>query len=195
MTISLTKGSTLSLAKNAGLDKVVMGLGWDAAKSGGLMGRLFGGGGGGGAIDLDASVLVYDGTGAILDTVWFRQLRGMGGAIRHSGDNRTGDGDGDDETISVDLGSLPANVVSLVFTVNSFSGQNFSAVDNAVCRLVDARDGKELCRYVLSEKGRHTGVFMAVLTRRSGSWEIRAIGETMSGRTVQDMAREAIRHI
>lgn len=193
MTISLTKGSTLSLAKNAGLDRVVMGLGWDAAKSSGLMGRLFGGGGG--EIDLDASVLVFDRSGQVLDTVWFRQLRGMGGAIRHSGDNRTGDGDGDDETISVDLGSLPANVVSLVFTVNSFTGQNFNAVDNAVCRLVDARGSKELCRYVLSEKGAHTGVIMAVLTRKTGSWEIKAIGETMSGRTVQDMARDAIRHI
>lgn len=193
MTISLTKGATLSLAKNTGLDKVVMGLGWDAAKPKGLMGRMFGGGSGG-EIDLDASVLVYDRNGSVVDAVWFRQLKGMNGAIRHSGDNRTGDGDGDDETISVDLASLPATVESLVFTVNSYTGQTFNAVDNAVCRLVDARGNTELCRYVLSDKGSHTGVIMAVLSRKSGAWEMRAVGEVLSGRTIKDMGPEAARH-
>lgn len=193
MSISLSKGQTLSLAKNTGLSRVTMGLGWDAAKPKGFFGRLTGGGGG--DIDLDASVIVYDNAGRVLDTVWFRQLTGMQGAIRHSGDNRTGDGDGDDESISVDLSALPANAQALVFTVNSFTGQNFDQVDNAHCRLLDDNARSELCKFTLAEKGSHTGVIMAVLSRKSGAWEMQAIGSAAQGRTVQDMAQAATRFI
>jgi len=192
MSITLSKGQSISLAKNTGLSNVFMGLGWDAAKPKGFFGRLAGGGD---SIDLDASVIVMDATGRTLDTVWFRQLTGMNGAIRHSGDNRTGDGDGDDEVIKIDLSALPASATSLVFTVNSFTGQNFNQVENATCRLVDMKGNTELCSFALGEKGNHTGVIMAVLSRKSGSWEMKAIGVATNGRTVADLAGEAARYI
>jgi tellurium resistance protein TerZ len=77
--------------------------------------------------------------GQMVDIVWFRQLQSKDGSIKHSGDNRTGAGEGDDEQIIVDLSRIPANVKSLVFTVNSFTGQNFSQVENAYCRIVKCR--------------------------------------------------------
>ncbi|MBW3243643.1 TerD family protein [Epibacterium sp. DP7N7-1] len=197
MSISLKKGGSLSLSKESGLSKVYMGLGWDAAKPtkpSGFLGRLVGGVQAA-SIDLDASVIVYDNAGHVLDTIWFQKLNSRDGSIRHSGDNRTGDGDGDDETISVDLDRLPANAETLIFTVNSFTGQNFKEVENAVCRLVNAHDSKELCQFVLAEKGAHTGVIMASLSRKSGEWKMTAIGESANGRTVNDMAADAVRYL
>jgi tellurium resistance protein TerZ len=123
MSISLQKGQKISLAKEGGgaLTTVVMGLGWDVMEKKGFLGF----GGGKQEIDLDASCLLFDERGALLDTVWFRQLRSRDGSIQHSGDNRTGEGGGDDEQIIVNLGAVPANVKSLVFTVNSFTGRVF----------------------------------------------------------------------
>lgn len=193
MAINLSKGQTINLNKEApgGLTRVRMGLGWDAVKKKGFLGF----GGGSGEIDLDASCILFDGAGNPLDTVWFRQLSSRDGSIQHSGDNRTGEGDGDDETIMVDLQRLPGNVQSLVFTVNSFTGQTFNEVDNAFCRLVDETSGKEISRFTLAEKGGHTGVIMAVVTRQSGSWEMKAVGSAGGGRTVQDLAQQAARAI
>jgi tellurium resistance protein TerZ len=191
MGISLSKGQTVSLAKNTGLAKVAMGLGWDAAKKKGMFGMFAAAA----DIDLDASVLVFDANGGVLDTVWFRQLRGMNGAIVHSGDNRTGDGDGDDETINIDLAALDAKAVSLVFVVNSFTGQTFNDVENASCRLVDLAKREELVKFTLAEKGANTGVVMALLSRKTGAWEMTAIGQPVNGRTVQDMTAAARRVI
>lgn len=187
MGISLSKGQTVSLAKNTGLAKVAMGLGWDAAKKSGFFGRLSAPA----EIDLDASVLVFDAHGAVLDTVWFRHLRGMNGSIVHSGDNRTGEGDGDDETINIDLAALDAKAVSLVFVVNSYTGQTFNDVENASCRLIDLAKKEELVKFTLAEKGANTGVIMAKLSRASGAWEMTAIGKPMNGRSVQDMTAAA----
>jgi tellurium resistance protein TerZ len=192
MSVSLSKGQTVSLAKNVGLTRVFMGLGWDAVKPKGFFARMTGGGG---EIDLDASVIAFDQNKQAVDTVWFRQLTGLSGAIVHSGDNRTGEGDGDDEVINVDLSKLPPQVMTMVFTVNSFTGQNFNQVENATCRLVDATTGTELVNFKLTEKGAHTGVIMSVLTRKSGEWEMKAIGEADSGRTVQDLASNAVNYI
>lgn len=194
MGITLAKGEKLSLAKNTGLSKVAMGIGWDPAKKAtGFFGRLTGGGSG--EIDLDASVLVFSDQGHVLDTVWFRNLRGMNGAINHSGDNRTGDGDGDDETISVDLSALPANAQTLVFTVNSFTGQTFNAVANAHARLVDTNARTELAKFTLTEQGAHTGVVMVVLSRKSGAWEMTAVGKPTAGSTVKDMVEDCQRYL
>lgn len=197
MGLTLTKGKSLSLAKDTGLSRVTVGLGWDPAKpaSGGFLSKMFGGGGDAGSIDLDASVIVMNGQKSTLDTIWYRQLTGMNGAIRHSGDNRTGEGDGDDESIEIDLDRLPADAVHLVVTVNSFTGQTFNQVDNAVCRLVDESNREELCKFTLAEKGSHTGVVMAALSRVNGHWEMKAIGEIANGRTVKDIASEAARFI
>ncbi|GGK19954.1 TerD family protein [Salinarimonas ramus] len=196
MAISLSKGQTISLAKeSAGLSKVKMGLGWDPVKKkGGFLSGLLGGGGGG-DIDLDASCLMFDAGKQHLDTVWFRQLKSNDGAIVHSGDNLTGAGDGDDETIAVELERLPAAVQTLVFTVNSFRGQTFNEVENAFCRLVDERAGKEIARFTLTEQGAHTGVVMAVVSRASGEWTMKAIGAPANGRTAQDLAGAAAAHI
>lgn len=185
MSISLSKGQTLSLAKNnPGLSRVFMGLGWDPIKKGGLLGGLFGGGG---SIDLDASVIVFDVGRNEIDSVFFRKLRSADGAIKHDGDNLTGDGDGDDEVIHVDLSRLDPRAAHLVFTVNSFRGQTFKEVDNAVARLVDETNGREICSFTLKEQGSHTGVVMASLSKGSDGWTMKAHGKPANGRTVQDL--------
>ncbi|MCP1538207.1 TerD family protein [Methylorubrum extorquens] len=195
MAVSLTKGSSISLTKQApSLARISMGLGWDPAKKGGgFLGKLFGGGGSD-SIDLDASCLAFAG-GRHVDTAYFGRLDILGGAIHHNGDNLTGDGDGDDEVIDIDTTRLPAEIDALVLTVNSFRGQTFDEVDNAFCRVVDQSNGRELARFTLAEKGRHTGVVMAVLRRAGSSWDMQAIGRSAHGRTAADLvgpARECL---
>lgn len=177
----------LSLAKNnPGLSRVFMGLGSDPVKKKGLLGGIFGGGGGG-AIDLDASVIVFDSGRNDIDTVFFRNLRSADGAIKHDGDNLTGEGDEDDEVIHVDLSRLDPRAAHLVFTVNSFRGQTFSEVDNAVARLVDETNGREICSFTLKEQGTHTGVVMASFSKGPDGWTMKAHGKPSSGRAVQDL--------
>src|SRR5829696_6721684 len=130
MAISLSKGQKISLDKEAGgpLTRVVMGLGWDVVKKsggGGFFGLL---GGGGGDIDLDASCVMFDMNNQMVDAIWFKQLQSRDGSIRHTGDNLTGAGDGDDEQIIVDLSAVPPQVTALVFTVNSFTGDTFDKI-------------------------------------------------------------------
>ncbi|KQM63387.1 Tellurium resistance protein terZ [Sphingomonas sp. Leaf17] len=184
--VNLQKGQTVRLEKSDGgtLTRVTMGLGWDVKKAKGLFGMF---GGGGGDIDLDASCLLFDANRRLVDQVWFRQLTSKDGSIVHSGDNRTGAGDGDDETIAVDLSRLPASVTTLIFTVNSFTGDTFERIDNAYCRLVDATTGKETARYDLTGQGSHTGQVMARIARTGAGWEMKALGEQTTGRTFQDM--------
>lgn len=196
MAVSLEKGQKISLSKEAGgsLSKIVMGLGWDAIKKSG--GGFFGfGGGKSNDIDLDASCLMFDDRGAPTDVIYFGQLRSKDGSIQHSGDNRTGDGDGDDEQIVVDLDRVPANVKSLVFTVNSFTGQNFSQVANAYCRILNSTNNSEIARYQLSVQGNHTAQIMAKLYRHNGEWKMHAIGENGSGRTFQELMPMITPHI
>lgn len=194
MAISLNKGQTISLAKkdSSGLSKVFMGLGWDPVqkKKGGLLSGLFGAGNG--DIDLDASVIMLDANKSAVDIVSFSQLKSKDGAVFHGGDNLTGDGDGDDEVIYVDLINLPDAVCHLVFTVSSFRGQTFNEVENAFSRLVDQTKNEELCRYTLTDQGSHTGVIMASMTKTSDGWTMTAHGKPCSGRTVKDLAQDAI---
>lgn len=184
MTVNISKGQTVSLTKADGsqLSRVRMGLGWDPITSKGMFGRTKTK-----DVDLDASCLVFDGQGRLFDQVWFNQLVSKCGAIRHTGDNRTGAGDGDDESIIVDLTNLPAQAITLVFTVNSFLGQTFNDVTNATCRLVDEANGAEVARYDLSAQGAHTAQVMAKLSRKTGRWEMTAIGQVCSGRTFTDL--------
>jgi tellurium resistance protein TerZ len=185
MTVNLQKGQKISLEKEAGgaLNRVTMGLGWDAIKSKGF----FGFGAKTESVDLDASCVMFDEVNRPVDVVWFRQLKSRDGSIVHTGDNRTGAGEGDDEQIIVDLAHVPPNVKSLVFTVNSFTGQNFSQVENAYCRIVNAANQKEVARYDLSVQGMHTAQIMAKLYRHNGEWKMHAIGENGSGRTFDDL--------
>ena len=183
MSISLTKGQTVSLKKGDGgtLNHVRMGLGWDAVKKKGLFGSRSQ------SIDLDASAVLFDEHKQPVDAVWFRQLNSKDGSVRHSGDNLTGEGEGDDESIAVELGRLPANVTSIVFLVSSFTGQNFSQIQNAFCRLVDETTRQEIARYELTGSGTHTAQIMAKVSRDGAGWSMTALGATANGRTIQDL--------
>jgi tellurium resistance protein TerZ len=186
MGVNLTKGQKISLEKEAGgtLTKIIMGLGWDAVKT---KRGFFGGGGESQEIDLDASCLMFNEQRSLVDQVWFRQLKSVDGSIIHTGDNRTGAGDGDDEQIIVDLSRVPNTVKCLVFTVNSFTGQNFSQVENATCRMLNAANGQEIARFNLSTLGNHTAQIMTKVYRHSSEWKMHAIGEIASGRTFADL--------
>jgi tellurium resistance protein TerZ len=185
MAISLAKGQKISLEKEAGggLTHIVMGLGWDVAQKKGFLGKLSGPA----SVDLDASCVMFDDAGNPVDAIWFQQLRSKDGSIQHTGDNLTGEGDGDDEQIKVDLSRVPATVKSLVFVVNSFTGQNFSQIENAFCRVLNGVNNQEIARYNLSAQGSHTAQIMAKIYRHDGAWKMHAIGEVSSGRTFQDL--------
>ncbi|WPF81984.1 TerD family protein [Sanguibacter sp. 4.1] len=183
MSVNLSKGQKLSLTKSSGgtLTRVRMGLGWDAAKKKGFFGKRDQ------EIDLDASGLLFDGSGQLVDVVWFNQLGSKDGSVVHTGDNRTGAGDGDDESIVVELTQVPANVSTIVFTVNSFTGQDFSQIESAFCRLVDETDGTEIARYELTGSGTHNAQVMAKVSRDGAGWSMTAIGAPTSGRTFDQL--------
>jgi tellurium resistance protein TerZ len=193
MALNLSKGQKISLDKEAGtqLSQIIMGLGWDPVKKKGL----FGFGGGSQEVDLDASCIMFDEQGAQTDAVWFRQLKSKDGSITHTGDNRTGEGDGDDEQIIVNLTTVPANVKSLVFTVNSFTGQNFSQVENATCRIINASNNQEVARFNLSTLGNHNAQIMVKLYRHGGEWKLHAIGEIGNGRTFGELIPQITPHL
>ena len=198
MSVNLSKGQKISLEKEAGgaLSQIKMGLGWDVGaapqKSGGFLGGLFGGGG---SIDLDASCIMLDANKQMVDAIWFGQLQSKDSSIQHTGDNRTGAGDGDDEVINVNLSRIPDHVQALVFTVNSFTGQTFATVNNAFCRLVNASNNSEVARYDLSAQGSHTALILAKIYRHNGEWKMHAIGETASGRTFHDLMPAILPHV
>jgi tellurium resistance protein TerZ len=189
--VSLSKGQTVSLRKEGGtLRAVRMGLGWDAVAKKGMFGRSRAQ-----SIDLDASALLFDAGGRLVDQVWFQQLVSNDGSVQHTGDNRTGAGDGDDESIRVDLGSVPQAVQSLVFTVNSFTGQDFSQIENAFCRLIDETTEAEIARYELTGSGTHTAQIMAKVARDGSGWSMTAIGVPASGRTFHDLLPTIAAHL
>ncbi|MCX5058006.1 TerD family protein [Streptomyces sp. NBC_00201] len=179
--VSLQKNQTVSLVKGGRplLAQVKMGLGWEPA----FRGK---------DIDLDASVIAYGPQRNHIDSCYFGKLTILNGAVKHSGDNLTGEGGGDDEVIVVDLGRLPQEVTALVFTVNSFSGQKFTEVAKAYCRLIDAASGEELVRFDLTGAEAQTGVLMAKLIRQfSGEWDMTAMGDFVKARTVRNMVKPA----
>ncbi|WP_405877674.1 TerD family protein [Streptomyces sp. NBC_00005] len=179
--VSLQKNQTVSLVKGGQplLSQVKMGLGWEPAY-------------GGKDIDLDASVIAYGPQRNHIDSCYFGKLSILNGAIKHSGDNLTGEGGGDDEVIVVDLGRIPQDATGLVFTVNSFSGQKFTEVAKAYCRLLDAATGEELVRFDLTNAEAQTGVMMAKLIRQfTGEWEMTALGDFVKARTVRNMVKPA----
>ena len=192
MTLTLQKQQSLTLTKpdGAALTKVRLGLGWDAVNSGGLRG-LFGGGG---EIDLDASAILIS-NGRVADTVYFGQKTSRDGSIRHSGDNLTGAGDGDDEQIVVDLTRIPADIDKVVFVITSYSGQTFAQVENVFARVVDLSGREnEVVRYDLGrDGGSDTANVIAKLTRNtSGGWDFTAIGTSAKGRTADRLHNAAL---
>jgi stress response protein SCP2 len=189
MAINLQKGQRISLSKEApGLTKLMCGLGWDVVKrSGGGFFRNFGGGGH--DYDLDASVVCLDANGKLAakeNIIYFGNLQHLSGSIVHTGDNLTGAGDGDDEVIIIDLPRIPADIAKLVFVINIYDciarKQDFTQVDNAFVRLVNAANNKELARYNLSGKeySGMTGMVLAEVYRHNNEWKMAAIGNGVS---------------
>ena len=179
MAISLNKGGNLSLSKtDPNLTHVLVGLGWDARSTDGV------------DFDLDASAFLLNESGKVraeTDFIFYNQTRSPEGSVEHTGDNRTGAGDGDDEVIHVDLTKVPPQVKSIVFTISSFRGQTFESVENAFCRVVDATSNTEIAKYNLSAKGNYTALIVAKVYRHNCAWKMSALGETSNGKTIQDM--------
>ncbi|MFB7907107.1 TerD family protein [Kitasatospora sp. NPDC059146] len=195
MAVSLAKGQKISLEKPGGgqLSVVRMGLGWRAVQRKGFLAKLLSAGQ---EIDLDASAVLFA-HGKPLDVVFFQHLTSNDGSVRHSGDNLVGgSGDAtDDESITVDLTKVSAEVDQILFTVNSFTGQTFQEVEAAFCRLVDETTGVELARYTLTGGGPYTAQIMAKVQRTPGGWQMAAIGQPASGRTFQDLMPELVKHL
>lgn len=191
MAVNLSKGQSVSLVKSGGgtLTRVRMGLGWDAMKKKGLFGSKKQ------DIDLDASALLFDAGGQLVDSVWFQQLRSKDGSVQHTGDNLTGAGEGDDESILVDLTAVPGSIKTLVFVVNSFTGQDFTQIENAYCRLVDETTSTEIARYELTGSGSHNSQVMAKVTRDGSGWSMTALGTVANGRTFRDLLPAVTPHL
>ncbi|MFV3113954.1 TerD family protein, partial [Gordonia amicalis] len=181
--VSLTKGQKVTLRKEGGvkLTDIRMGLGWDPVR---------GGFGPGGSIDLDASVLMFSG-GQCVETVYYGHLNSKDRSVLHSGDNLTGEGEGDDEVIRVALQSVPARIDALMFIVTSYRGHTFEKIENAYCRLVDETTSAELARYTLKGGMPFTAVAMAVISRDGDEWKLRAIGEGFDAKT----PKKALSHV
>ncbi len=174
MGVTLTKGGNVSLTKQApDLTAVLVGLGWDVRTTSGH------------AFDLDASALLVDASGRVLSDqhfVFFNNLRSPDGSVEHAGDNLTGEGDGDDETLTVDLVAVPREVQRIVFPVSIYEAdlrhQNFGQVRNAFIRVVNRADGRELARYDLTEDAStETAMVYGELYRYGGEWKFRAVGQ------------------
>lgn len=174
MGVSLSKGGNVSLTKEApGLTAVAVGLGWDARTTTGV------------EFDLDASAIACGTDKRVLSDqhfVFFNNLRSPEGSIEHAGDNTTGEGDGDDEVINVDLPAVPPNVTNIFFPVSIHDAdarlQSFGQVTNAYIRVVDLSNGSELARYDLSEDAStETAMLFGELYRHNGEWKFRAVGQ------------------
>lgn len=200
MSVSLQKGQKVDLTKgNAGLSRIVVGLGWDEAKpeKKGLLGGLLGGRNAESAFDCDAMAFVCDANGKITNTsdvVFFNNLTHPSGAIQHMGDNLTGAGEGDDEQIIVNLTAVPEMYSKIVFTVSIYQArqrqQHFGKIENAFIRIVDAATNQELCKYNLSDNYTNmTSVIFGEVYRHNGEWKFNAIGQGTTDDGVAEMAR------
>lgn len=195
MAVTLSKGGKVSLAKAAqeaglsSLQEVVIGLGWDVAKKRGFFG-------GGQSIDCDASAFVLT-NGRIAskdDIVYFNHLTHRSGAVRHMGDNLTGDGDGDDEQIIINLKSLPKKYDGVAVVVNIYRAeakkQDFGMIRNAFIRICDNKTGKELVRYNLSDDyAGKTAMVFGRLYLHNGEWKFDAIGQGTNDGSVTELAK------
>ena len=178
MAISLSKGGNVNLSKEApGLNKIVVGLGWDARATDGA------------AFDLDASAFLVKLDGKVRtdsDFCFYNNKVVAGGAVQHAGDNTTGAGDGDDETIKVELSKIPADLDKVVFAVTIHEAeirkQNFGQVNHAYIRIVNEEGGQELARYDLSEDASiETSMIFGEIYRIGADWKFKAVGQGFAG--------------
>ncbi len=196
MSISLTKGQKVSLTKEKpGLSEVVVGLGWDEVQpKKGFFASLFSGSEQ--DIDCDASVYLLK-NGKLSgenDIVFFNNLNHSSGAVSHHGDNLTGDGDGDDEQITIKLQRVPAEYDRIVIAVNIYKAkdrnQHFGMVENAFIRVVDKSNNSELCRYNLTDDySNSTGIIFGEVYRHDGEWKFNAVGEGIRASYINDIAK------
>jgi tellurium resistance protein TerD len=178
MAISLSKGGNVNLSKEApGLNKIVIGLGWDARATDGS------------GFDLDASAFLVKQDGKVrsdADFCFYNNKVVADGAVSHMGDNTTGAGDGDDETVKVELSKVPADVDKVVFAVTIHEAdlrkQNFGQVNHAFIRVVNENGGQEIARYDLSEDAStETAMIFGEIYRVDGDWKFKAVGQGFAG--------------
>lgn len=178
MSVSLSKGANVSLSKEEpGLSRILIGLGWDARTTDGT------------DFDLDASAFMLaagDRVRSDADFIFYNNLRSTDGSIEHTGDNLTGAGDGDDESLKVELGRVPANVQKIAVTVTIHEGetrrQSFGMVSNAFIRVVNDATGREIARYDLTEDAStETAMTFGEIYRHNGEWKFRAVGQGYKG--------------
>ncbi|HEU5437609.1 MAG TPA: TerD family protein [Telluria sp.] len=178
MAISLQKGGNVNLSKEApGLSKMVIGLGWDTRSTDGA------------AFDLDGAVFLLNASGKVrsdADFVFYNNLKSTDGSVVHSGDNLTGAGDGDDETVTIDLTKVPADIDKIAVGVTIHDAetrnQNFGQVSKAFIRCVNANGNSEIARYDLSEDSSTEAAMIFGEVYRAGSdWKFRAIGQGFKG--------------
>lgn len=179
MAINLKKGQKIDLTKtNPGLEKILIGLGWDTNKYDGQS-----------SFDLDASVFLLDENGKCSSEqnfIFYGNTKNTNNSVVHSGDNRTGDGDGDDEVIEVNLSQIPQDVKEVVFAITIYDAetrdQNFGQVNNSFVRVVDDKNGEELIRYDLGEDfSIETALVVSKLYRHGSEWKFAAIGSGYEG--------------
>ena len=178
MALSLSKGGNISLSKEApGLTRVLIGLGWDARATDG------------GDFDLDASAFLLNASGKVrsdADFIFYNQLKSVEGSVAHTGDNRTGDGDGDDEAIEVDLSKVPAEIARVAVAVTIHDAEprrlNFGMVSNAYVRIVNQATNQEIARYDLAEDAStETALIFAEVYRHNNDWKFKAVGQGFKG--------------
>ncbi len=179
MAINLSKGQKVDLTKtNAGLDAILAGLGWDTNRYDG-----------GHDFDLDVSIFMTGASGQVetdTDFVFYNNPQDAAGSVIYSGDNRTGEGEGDDESVNITLSKVPANIQKISFTVTIHEadarGQNFGQVSNAYIRIVNVANNEELIRYDLGEDySIETAIVVGELYRHGGEWKFAAIGSGFQG--------------
>jgi tellurium resistance protein TerD len=178
MTVSLSKGGNVNLSKEtSNLNQLVVGLGWDARSTDGA------------AFDLDASAFLVKADEKVRsdsDFCFYNNKVVANGSVQYSGDNKTGEGEGDDETVKVELSKIPADIEKIVFCATIHEGearkQNFGQVRKAFIRIVNEADGSELARYDLSEDASvETAMIFGELYRNSGDWKFKAVGQGFAG--------------
>lgn len=178
MAISLSKGGNLSLTKtDPNLVRIMIGLGWDERATDGA------------SFDLDASAFLLGASGKVRgdhDFIFYNQLRSVDGSVEHTGDNRSGQGDGDDESLLVDLSKVAADIEKIAITVTihdaTARSQNFGQIANAFIRVVNQDNGIEIVRFDLAEDySTETAMVFGELYRHSGEWKFRAVGQGYSG--------------
>ena len=203
MAVNLQKGQKVNLVKSNGskLTKLMVGLGWDAVEQeekGGFFSRMFGGGKK--DFDCDASVFLCKNgkLSDVSDIVYFGNLEHKSGAVKHMGDNLTGEGEGDDEQIFVNLDNIPADYDKLVFVVNIYKAvdrkQDFGIIKNAYIRIMDNDTGEELCRYNLSG-GDYNGMLAMIVGevyRYKGDWKFNAMGNGTTDPGLKELSKRFI---